>query len=539
MRDLRGCSQWKCLFWEYWYLNKTTPRAIWYKCCSRCRWMASKLDMDLAALRLFQDDHGPHVGLSHKFWGCLRAIVWNNFPLPSTEDKSPCWKPKRSARYPKLVAWRVSSLCGLQNTSRTCSLDPWDISVCLNAFWNSLDSCWTNSWNCFWYWETCVTLQQTSSLSKSPAFRSPMAHIESLIVDSSAGRESRSQLPPGDSCASAGQWCSRTPWHSGSMSAGSASLARHPPRRRSLPPSGLAGSLALAWVEGLASVKALLSPPFRISRSWETRSAAVSGGRPSVMSRTCAQTIGATWLPDSRSRHMDGPNVPFWRWWVTIPSLPVRASWTSPTPRGLPWSSWDGTGARTGSCWQCGADGDRSTGFSDPGCETWTSLAFSWGITFLVTACFSTVLSWSWTLWTFRLTSFAWLSEGETCIDGCSEKLVCGWKCVFLFDCSIMAGFSGLACELKLTGLTPVSWTDFASSVSCIKVSAEGSVVLDDKASSFISTRKRPLPFRLRFTGFCRNGLIRTFWETSTCAFKVRSNDWKATKEYPLVLQQS
>ena len=335
MSDRRGCSQWKCLFWEYWYLNKTTPRAIWYKCCSLWRLVVSKLDMDFAALRLFQEDQGPQVGLNHKFWGCFWTITLKSSFLPSTVDKSPCWKPNRSARYPMFVAWRVSSLWGLQNTSRTCSLEPWCGSTFLNAFWNSLDSCWTNSWNCFWYWDTWVTWQQTSSLSRSPAFWRPVAHIDSLIGCSWEGLESRSLLLPGDSFVSVRQWCSRTPWHSASMLAGSASLAMCPPPRPiSLTPSGLADFSAWAWVEELASVTARWESLSRTSRSWESHSAAVSYDRSSGMSRRCAQTIGATWPPDSRSRHMDGPNVPFRRWWVTIPSLPEIASWTFPSPLG-------------------------------------------------------------------------------------------------------------------------------------------------------------------------------------------------------------
>ena len=117
IKDLRGCSQCRCLRLVVWCRNNTIPNAIWYRCSSRSCWIFWNIIMDLLSFNTLQEHQGPQVGLNQICLGLWVTMVSNNCLLPEGVAKSPWARPKRMALPWSWFVCLVSSLWGLQKTS--------------------------------------------------------------------------------------------------------------------------------------------------------------------------------------------------------------------------------------------------------------------------------------------------------------------------------------------------------------------------------------------------------------------------------------
>ena len=148
MRDLAGCSQWKCIPWDTWWRNSTIPRASWYIRLCLNSWYFSWDSMDFEELRYDHDDQGPQSGLYQMFRGRRTASCLNNLARPSACARSPCDNPNRKQLPPWAFTWCVKGDSSLQNTSARVMRVPIGDMVATwtsNSSWN----CWTNLWNFF------------------------------------------------------------------------------------------------------------------------------------------------------------------------------------------------------------------------------------------------------------------------------------------------------------------------------------------------------------------------------------------------------
>ena len=175
IKDLAGCSQWKCRPFPTWCRYNTIPRAIWYLLECRNSWYLIWCSVDLLALSADHDDQGPQIGEYHMFMGLCRQIFSNSTERPEAVDRSPCCSPCRNACWSKFWTCWVSGEFSLQNTSPRTNGLPKDLVLC-SICSSSVENWWINFLKSPTSW--CVVTQLSAVTS---AFRSNWSNRTSVV----------------------------------------------------------------------------------------------------------------------------------------------------------------------------------------------------------------------------------------------------------------------------------------------------------------------------------------------------------------------